>query len=582
MVNLTIDGVEISAAQNTSILEAAKSVNIDIPTLCYLKDLNEVGACRICMVEIEGDDRLSAACNTPVAEGLVIHTNSTRVIEARKVNIELTLAEHDYSCPVCVRNGNCSLQTLASDLSIVEQPYERHIRAPRWDKAFPLIRDSSRCVKCWRCVSVCDKVQSLGVWDIKRLGNRATVGVAAGATIAQSNCSLCGQCITHCPTGALKERDDTEKVMDAIADPDTVVLVQIAPAVRAAWSEGVGLKKEKATVGRLVAAVRRLGVDYVFDTDFSADLTIMEEGSELLEYLQKGEKYPMFTSCCPGWVRFLKSEYPQLTDNLSTAKSPQQMFGAVAKTYFAGKAGIDPKKIFCLSIMPCLAKKHECALPQMNDAGAGQDVDVVITTRELDRLLRLCHVDVASLDEEEFDKPLGISTGAGVIFGATGGVMEAALRSAYFLVTGTNPDPDAFSGVRSMEGWREATYTIANTPVRIAIANGLGNTRKLIEAVLRGDAAYDFVEIMACPGGCVGGGGQPIEDGYEHAGDRAPILYSIDKSMALRFSHENPAVLELYSEFLGKPLSHRAHELLHTDHHAWEMPSSQRPVTVEV
>ena len=429
-----------------------------------------------------------------------------------------------------------------------------------------------------RCIQVCDKIQDMHVWDVTNTGSRTTVDVSRGRRIKETDCALCGQCITHCPTGALRERDDTDRVLDALADPEKITVVQIAPAVRAAWGETFGLPREFATTKRLVSALRRMGVNYVFDTNFSADLTIMEEGSEFLKRLPeiKTSGKPMFTSCCPGWVRFIKSQYPGYVSRLSTAKSPQQMFGAIAKSYYADLLGVDPNKIFCISVMPCLAKKHECALPNMNDAGAGQDVDVVLTTREVDRLIRAEHIIPQDLKEEEFDTPLGVGTGAAVIFGTTGGVMEAALRSAYFLVTGKNPDPDAFYAVRGMDGWKEAKFDVAGTEISVAVAHGLGNTRKLMDAIERGEAKYDFVEIMACPGGCAGGGGQPIHEGAELAAERGDNLRKLDKESALRFSHENPSVVKCYENYLQKPMSHRAHELLHTDHKAWLMPDEPK------
>lgn len=574
MVKVTIDNKNLEVQEGTTILEAAKQAGIKIPTLCYLKEVNEIGACRACVVEVEGTDKLVAACNNIVTDGMVIFTNSPKALEARKVNVQLVLSQHDCFCPTCVRSGNCTLQTVANDLGILENPYKREVPANKWDKTFPLIRDDSKCIKCMRCVQVCSKIQDLNIWDVVGSGSRTTVGVSLGRTIRESDCSLCGQCITHCPVGALKERDDTQKVVDAIADPEVVTLVQVAPAVRAAWGESIGLKREEATVNKLVDALRKMGIDYVFDTNFSADLTIMEEGSEFIERLTHKDEYswPMFTSCCPGWVRFIKSQYPEYVKNLSTAKSPQQMFGAVAKSYFPEKNGIDPKKIFSISIMPCTAKKHECDIPVMTDAGAGKDVDVVLTTREVDRLIKLYNIDAKSLKDVEFDSPLGDGTGAAVIFGATGGVMEAALRSAYFLVTGKNPDPDAFAEVRGLKGWKENNFEINGIPVRTATASGLGNTRKLMEAIKNGEVEYDFVEIMACPGGCSGGGGQPIWEGEELAGVRGENLYDIDKNNPLRFSHENPSVVKLYEEFMEKPLSHKAHHLLHTDHEAWTMP----------
>jgi len=578
MVNFKIDNIDVEVKDNTTILEAAALAGIPIPSLCYLKGLNEIGACRVCVVEVNGKDKLLPACNNMAEEGMEVFTNSPRARETRRTNVELILSQHDCNCAFCVRSGNCSLQKIANDLGIIKLNYNKNVEPYVWNESFPLIRDAGKCIKCMRCIQVCDKMQSLNIWDVANTGSRTTVDVSFNRKIKNSDCSLCGQCITHCPVGALRERDDTEKAFAALANPDNITVVQIAPAVRAAWGESLGLTREEATVERLVAALRKMGFNYIFDTNFSADLTIMEEGSEFLERLKNKDSntLPMFTSCCPGWVRFLKSQYPDMVDQLSTAKSPQQMFGAVAKSYYAKLLNVDPSKIYSISIMPCVAKKHECEIPVMNDAGAGPDVDLVLTTREVDRMIRAEHIVAKDLKGEAFDMPLGIGSGAGVIFGATGGVMEAALRSAYFLVTGKNSDPDAFKDVRGMNGWKEKAFEIAGIPIKIAIASGLGNARKLIKAIRLGKVKYDFVEVMACPGGCAGGGGQPISDGLELASVRADNLYSLDKKSILRFSHENPSIIKLYADYMGKPLSHKSHELLHTDHAAWNMPLSPR------
>lgn len=578
MVTITIDGKQLAVTENTSILEAARANNIQIPSLCYLKEINEIGACRVCLVEVAGVDHMVSSCNNKVQEGMVIRTNSPRVREARKTNVELILSQHDSNCTTCSRSGNCTLQTVANDLGITRLPYETKVAPFKWSPRSPLIRDAGKCIKCMRCVQVCDKVQTVNIWDVEGTGARTTVDVSRNRKIMDSDCTFCGQCITHCPVGALTERDDTEKFFQALADEKKTVVVQIAPAVRAAWGEAFGLEKEEAQAGKMVAALKKMGVDYVFDTDFAADLTIMEEGSELLERLQEGKhKYPMFTSCCPGWVRFMKSQYPDMTGYLSTAKSPQQMFGAIMKGYYAEKMGIDKDNLYCVSIMPCVAKKAEHILPTMQDAQAkGMDVDLVLTTRELIRLFRAEHIQCHSLEELPFDQPLGEASGAGVIFGTTGGVMEAALRSAYFMVTGENPDADAFSHVGGTEGIGEATFDIQGTTVRLAVASGLGNARKLVKAIRSGERVYDFVEVMACPGGCAGGGGQPMKDGREFAEERGEHLRFLDRNANIRFSHENPVIQGLYRDFLGKPLSHTAHELLHTDHFGWDMPLSPR------
>ena len=577
MVNLKINNKEISVPEGTTILEAARNAKISIPTLCYLKDINEIGACRVCVVEIKGKETLVAACNTEVEEGMEVLTNSKKAHLARMTNIQLILARHNTNCPACTRNGNCTLQELGSHLARGPLPFKRSYVHEPWNRRFPLIRNSSKCVKCMRCVQICEKVQTLGIWDIVNTGYRTAVNVADDKPIELTDCAACGQCITHCPVGALHERDDIVEFQEAVFDPDKIVVVQIAPAVRAAWGEGLGLSREMATEKRMAAAVRAMGVDYVFDTNFSADLTIMEEGNEFIDRMQHPEdhQWPMFTSCCPGWIRFIKSQYPDLIPNLSTAKSPQQMFGAVTKSYYAKLLDVDPNRIFCVSIMPCVAKKAECEIPVMNDAGAGPDVDLSLTTRELDRLVKLNLIEAGELEEEEFDMPLGVGSGAAVIFGATGGVMEAALRTASFVLEGHNPDPDAFKIVRGLDGIKEAEVEIAGIKVKAAVASGLGNARKICEMVRNGEADYHIVDIMARPGGCGGGGGQPIKDGYELAGVRGENLYAIDKANTIRFSHENPSVLAAYENYFEKPLSHVSHKLLHTDHNAWKMPNEK-------
>ncbi|MFR8470317.1 hydrogenase [Eisenbergiella tayi] len=566
MVTLTIDNKKISVPEGTTIMKAAASVGIMIPHLCYLEGINEISACKVCVVEMQGKTKLITACNNPVEEGMVLYTNSPKARAVRRTNVELILSQHNSNCATCVRSGNCNLQKLSNDLGIIDIPYKKEIMEMPWNRDFPLIRDFGKCIKCMRCVQICDKVQDLHIWDVQNTGSRTTVDVSQNRIIEESDCSICGQCITHCPTGALRERDDTSKIFRALADPETITVVQVAPAVRAAWGEALDMPAYMATEGRMVAALKKIGFDYVFDTNFSADLTIMEEGNELLARLADPEekRWPMFTSCCPAWVRFMKSQYPEMADHLSTAKSPQQMFGAITKSYFAEKTGVDPKKICSISIMPCVSKKMEAVLPDMYSAGAGADVDIVLTTREFARLVRAEHIAPALLTEEAFDSPLGESTGAGVIFGVTGGVMEAALRTAYYCVEGVNPPPDTFSDVRGFEGRKEASFTLGGKKLRTCTVSGLKNARDLMEDIRSGAVHYDFVEVMACPGGCVGGGGQPILDGVEMADVRGPKLYKLDSQRPLRFSHDNPEIIKLYEEYLEKPLGEKSHHLLHT------------------
>lgn len=573
MVNLTIDGKQISVEENTTIMEAARINGIPIPKLCYLKGINEIAACRVCVVELEGKERLITSCNNVAEEGMVIYTNSPKVRRDRKTTVELILSQHDCECVTCARSGNCSLQKIANDLNIIDIPFKLEPKKTPWNKNFPLIRDSSKCIQCMRCIQICEKVQGLGVWDVEGTGSRTSVNVAGHRNIEEADCSLCGQCITHCPVGALRERDDTEKVWEAIEDKEKIVVAQVAPAVRTAWAEELGLELKDAPVGKILDALKKMGADYVFDTTFSADLTIMEEANEFVQRFTSGElkERPMFTSCCPGWLRFIKSQYPHLVKQLSTAKSPQQMFGAVMKTYFAEKLGVAPEKIYTLSVMPCVAKKGEREMELFYGEYAGHDIDAVITTRELVKMIRSAHISPETLEDIESDRPMQEGTGAGVIFGATGGVMEAALRTAYQIIKKENPPADAFKMVRSPgfqenHGVMEAELAIDDITVRIAVVSGLGNTRRLLEKIESGEVKYDFVEVMACPGGCVGGGGQPIHDGEEWAFERGKNLYCLDQNAKLRFSHENPDIIQLYEEYFGEPVSHKAHMLLHTDH----------------
>ena len=578
MVTLTINGQQISVPERTTIMEAAEKVGIHIPHLCFLKDINQIAACRVCLVELIGIDKLVTACDTECRDGMDISTNSPRVRKIRKMNVELLLSDHRSECTSCVKSGNCTLQTISNDVGIIRSPFEHNTaEKSRWNEDLPLIRDASKCVKCMRCIQVCEKIQGLGIWDLHGTGHRTTIGVRDNLSFQDSGCVLCGQCITHCPVGALRERDDRDLLNDALGDPDKVVIAQIAPAVRTAWGEQIGLSDEESTIGKLVCALKKIGIDYVFDTDYSADLTIMEEGSEFLERLAHKDDYqwPMFTSCCPGWVRFVKTRYPDMTDNLSTAKSPQQMFGAIAKTYVAHRLGVDPDKVFSVSVMPCVAKKYERTVSQVNYKDRGYDVDLVLTTRELDRFIRSDSIKPEDLTDMPFDDIFGEGSGAGVIFGTTGGVMEAALRSAYYLATGENPKADAFKDVRGMKGWKEETFDIKGTKLKVAVASGLANAKALMEAVRRGDVQYDFVEIMACPGGCVGGGGQPFKDGFELARERGEQLYRLDRESSIRFSHENSAVQLTYEEYIGSPMSDKAHHILHTDLKSWDLKMTE-------
>lgn len=572
MENITVkvNGAEISVPKGTTVLEAAHMAGFEIPTLCYMKEINEIGACRICVTEVnEGRGfRLVAGCVYPCSNNMEILTASPKVIESRKRTLELILSTHDRNCLSCARSGNCELQKLCKDYGIDDaSKYDGAKNEYEIDTtAAHMYRDNNKCILCRRCVAVCSKTQGIGVIGANERGFKTFIGSAFDMGLGETSCVSCGQCIAVCPVGAIAEKDYTKPVLEAIADPEKVVLVQTAPAVRAALGECFGLPIGTNVEGKMVAALRKLGFDKVFDTDFAADLTIMEEANEFLDRLQNGGKLPLITSCSPGWVKFCEHYFPDMTENLSSCKSPQQMFGATAKTYYAEKMGIDPQNIVMVSIMPCTAKKFEIGRDDQSAAGV-PDVDYALTTRELGRMIERAGINFLGLEDEKFDDPLGISTGAGVIFGATGGVMEAALRTAVYTLTGENPID--FPEVRGTEGIKEAEYDVAGTKVKVAVASGLANARELLEKVQKGEADYQFIEIMGCPGGCVNGGGQPqvamgIRNFVDIREKRAKVLYDIDAAMPVRQSHENPAIKEIYNTFFEKPGSHKAHEVLHT------------------
>lgn len=569
MVNLKINGQEVSVPAGYTILEAAREVGIDIPTLCYLKNDSVTGSCRMCVVEIVGARALQAACVYPVAEGIEVLTHSPKVKEARKSTLELILSNHDRKCLTCVRNKNCELQTLSEELGVDNIRYEGEMNEYDIDDLSPsIVRDNNKCVLCRRCVNVCKNVQTVGAIDATERGFKTTIASAFNKPLAETNCVNCGQCIAACPVGALKEKDNTQEVFDAIADPDKYVIVQTAPAVRAALGEEFGYEMGTPVTGKMAAALRRLGFDKVFDTDTGADLTIMEEGTELLDRIQNGGKLPLITSCSPGWIKFCEHNFPDFLDNLSSCKSPHQMFGAVLKSYYAKKHNIDPAKMFVVSVMPCVAKKFESSREEM-EVNNLRDVDAVISTRELAKMIKQSGIKFNQLPDEKFDAPFEEATGAGVIFGATGGVMEAALRTVAEILEGKSIDKIEYEMVRGTEGIKEATLNIAGKEIRIAVAHGLGNARKLLESIRSGEKSYEFIEIMACPGGCVTGGGQPICTAKEYMDhdvkvERAKALYTEDANSPLRKSHENPDIKLLYSDFFEKPGSHKSHELLHT------------------
>lgn len=564
MINLTIDNQMVTAEEGATILETARKIGIKIPTLCYLKDINVIGACRICMVEVEGKNTLVPACVAPVAEKMVVRTNTPAVIMARKLVLELILSDHNMECLTCLRNLNCELQALAQEFGITEVSFEGVKSKHPIDNSSPsIVRDPQKCILCRRCLSVCSNVQTVHSLTASNRGFDSLIAPAFNENLADMECVNCGQCSLVCPTGAIVEVDDTNKVWAALADPTKHVIVQTAPATRVQLGEALGGEPGSVFTGQMVAGLRRLGFDKVFDTDFSADLTIMEEGHELLQRIKEDGVLPIITSCSPGWIKFCEHFYPDLLEHLSTCKSPQQMFGALAKTYYAERTGINPADVFSVSIMPCTAKKYECQRPEMYSSGY-QDVDVVLTSRELGRMFKQAGLDYTNLPEEDYDDPLGIGSGAGLIFGASGGVMEAALRTVYEVLTGQALESLDFEDCRGMTGVKEAAVQIGDLTVKVAITNGLGNARKVLDKIRAGEADYHFIEIMCCPGGCIGGGGAPIPTDTEIRQKRIDSTYAEDKRMTLRKSHENPAVATLYEEYLKKPLGNKSHKLLHT------------------
>ena len=569
MIKVKINNVEYSVPTGITVLEAAKYAGIEIPTLCYLKDINEIGACRLCLVEVKGARGLVTACVYPVNDGMEIFTNTDRVRKARKMNIQLVLSAHRKDCLSCIRSTTCELQKLANEFGVDEHYFKSDGKTADIDESSPsIIRDNSKCILCRRCVAVCNKVQSIGAIGAQNRGYDTSVGSKFELPLAETTCINCGQCIVACPVGALYEKDDTDRINEALADPTKHVAICCAPSVRAQIGECFGFAPGTDTEGKMVAALKRLGFDGVYDMNFTADLTIMEEAHEFIDRLQNGGKLPLITSCSPGWIKFCEHYFPDMTENLSTCKSPQQMFGAVYKTYFAEKMGIDPKDIVFVSAIPCTAKKFEVTRDDQ-DADGIPGVDIAVTTRELGRMINSAGIDFKNLADEKFDTPIDIGSGAGVIFGATGGVMEAALRTAAEVVLGKPLEKLDFNEVRGTDGIKFATYKLGDLELNVAVASGTGNARKLLNGVKDGTYNVQFIEIMACPGGCVNGGGQPtqpfsVRSSVDLRAVRASVLYNADKRMDLRKSHENSIIKKIYEEYLEKPGSHRAHELLHT------------------
>ena len=570
LIKLTIDDKEVEVKKGTTILEAARQAEVDIPTLCFLKDINEVGDCRMCIVEIEGRRGFAPSCVQKAEEGMIVHTNTPNVVDARRVILELIISNHKVECLTCTRSGNCELQDLAKKFNIRDIDFPGEIIEHEIDDISPsIVRDFSKCILCRRCVATCKNVQKIGAIDCVNRGFESCISTVGNKSLNDVNCTFCGQCIQSCPTGALHEKETIDEVWDKLKDPEAYVVVQTAPAVRAALGEEFGMDIGTNATGKMVTALKRLGFDKVFDTNTGADFTIMEEANEFIErFSNKDTVLPMITSCSPGWIRYIEMNYPELLPHLSTCKSPHQMFGALIKTYFAKKEGIDPSKIYVVSVMPCIAKKFERTREGMENDGF-LDVDNVITTRELARMIKQANIEFTKLEDTEFDSPMGEATGAAVIFGTTGGVMEAALRTAQDTLTGKDLDKIDFVSVRGGEGIKKATVNIANNKIKVVAASGLANAQKILEEIKSGKADYQFVEIMACPGGCVMGGGQPIKSSKTRAEVdvrtlRANCLYSIDEQSTIRKSHENPVIKKIYKEFLKKPGSEISHKLLHT------------------
>ena len=570
MIKLTINGKEVMVPVGSTILDAAREVNVKIPTLCHLdlhdiKMVNKSASCRVCVVEVEGRATLAPACATPVFEGMVVKTDTKKAVKARRTVVELLLSDHPKDCLICEKNTDCELQTLAADLGIRHIKYEGELSTlERDDSSFSIVRDMTKCIMCRRCETMCNEVQSVHVLSGIGRGFNTAVGTAFDLPMFETNCTFCGQCLAVCPTAALTEVNNVPRVWDALNDDKKFVVVQTAPAVRVALGEAFGMEPGTVVTGKMVAALRSIGFDRVFDTDFAADLTIMEEASEFVHRLQHGGKLPILTSCCPGWVKFFEHQFSDMLDIPSSCKSPHEMFGSICKTYLAERIGIKPENMVVVSVMPCVAKKYEAARPELGHGGT-KDVDIVITTRELARMINEAGISFNYLEDEKFDNPLGESTGASVIFGATGGVIEAALRTAYEWLTNETLESVEFEALRGMEGTKEATVNIKGEDIHIAVTHGLGNARNLLEKIRRREANYHAIEIMACPGGCVGGGGQPYHHGdIEILQKRIAGIYSEDRAKNIRKSHENPMIKKIYEDYLGEPYGEKAHELLHT------------------